>query len=101
MITVLVTFCAAGGSHHKHIIIHVPYHVKHHHHTHTIFKHIKHIDHGHHDHHDHHDHHGHDDDYKISFPGNHFDFGGLNYFPVSISISFFQFLLDFKPKNNI
>lgn len=38
MLTVLGSLCEAGGSHHKHIIIHVPYHVKHHHHTHTIYK---------------------------------------------------------------
>lgn len=67
VLTIAASYCVAGGSHHKHIIIHVPYHVKHHHHTHTIYKHIKHIDHGHHD--DHHEH-------KYTFPG-HFDFGGI------------------------
>lgn len=74
VLTIIGSFCVAGGSHHKHIIIHVPYHVKHHHHTHTIYKHIKHIDHGHHDHHDH----GHDE-HKFVYPG-HFELGGRIFF---------------------
>lgn len=39
---ILISDCVAGGSHHKHIVIHVPLRVKHHHHTHTVYKHIKH-----------------------------------------------------------
>lgn len=71
------SFCIVNGSHHKHIIIHVPYHVKHHHHTHTIYKHVKHIDHGHDHHIHHHDHHHHDDEYKIISVPSHHDFGGM------------------------
>lgn len=33
--------------HHKKVIIHVPYKIKHIHHTHTVYKHVHHNDHGH------------------------------------------------------
>lgn len=89
---VLITcgsLCVVNGSHHKHIIIHVPYHIKHHHHTHTIYKHIKHIEPEiHHHFHDHHDHH---DDHKITSVPSHFDLGGKSSF-----IIYFLFICDIR-----
>lgn len=42
LLVLAASLCVAGGSSHRHVLIHVPVHVKHHHHTHTIYKHIKH-----------------------------------------------------------
>ena len=67
LVVILSSSLVAGGSR-KRVIIHVPLHIKHHHHTHTIFKHVKHHERHHHDHH--HDHHLHapyggHDSYKL------------------------------------
>lgn len=44
----MVDFCLFSFRHHKKVIIHVPYKIKHIHHTHTVYKHVH--DHGHGDH---------------------------------------------------
>lgn len=88
VLTVFGSFCGAG-THHKHIIIHVPFHVKTHHHTHTIYKHIKHIDHG-------HDHHHHHHQEEISIPSGWEGYGGLYPFLTSAHIFSRLYKVKFK-----
>lgn len=45
LLVLAVSMCLAGGTTHRHVLIHVPVRIKHHHHTHTIYKHIKHHEH--------------------------------------------------------
>lgn len=44
LVLALIVLCSAGGhgDSHKKVIIHVPFNIKHHHHTHTVYKHIHH-----------------------------------------------------------